>query len=382
MGDIGTQKGASQTAVQRPQPGVVEISFSGRWTLDAICPAAAEVWKSIEREPGLKLIRFDASGVTAWDSVFTTFLDRFLKQSKTRNVSVDLEALPGGVQRLLALARAVPEASSAGRSAPKVGALARLGTATSQSLEGVGHGLEFMGQAVLGVAAMMRGRARFRPVDLLEFLQECGASALPIVSLLSVLVGMILAFVGAAQLKMFGAEIFVANLVAVGMAVEMGALMTAIVMAGRTGAAFAARLGTMQVNEEIDALTTLGFNPFEFLVLPRMVALIVMMPLLCLYANLLGIAGGAVIGIGMLGIEPIQYFTQTRDAATLANFAQGLIKAAAFGVVIAVGGCLQGLRCGRSAQAVGEATTRAVVMCIIYIVVVDAIFNVIYTLVL
>ena len=368
--------------VAAAEPGSAEILLRGAWTLAAICPSAGEVWEDVRRQPGpVERVRFDASGLTAWDSAFTTFVHRFLKLAAENRVDTDLDGLPEGVRRLLALARAGADAP-AERVAPRVGALARLGTATLRAAEGARHTLEFLGRTVSGAGTLARGKARFRPVDLLEFLQDCGAGALPIVSLVSVLVGMILAFVGAAQLRMFGAEIFVANLVAVGMAVEMGALMTGIIMAGRTGAAFAARLGTMQVNEEIDALITLGFDPFEFLVMPRMLALIVMMPLLCLYANLLGILGGAAIGIGMLGIEPVQYYSQTREAATLMNFAQGLIKAAAFGVVIAVAGCLQGLRCGRSAQAVGEATTRAVVACIVSIVVVDAVFNVIFTLVL
>jgi phospholipid/cholesterol/gamma-HCH transport system permease protein len=225
---------------------------------------------------------------------------------------------------------------------------------------------------------LVRGKAQYRRSDLLQFIQECGVEALPIVTLISVLVGVILAFVGALQLLMFGAQVFVANLVGVGMAVEMGALMMGIIMAGRTGASFAAQLGTMQVNEEIDAMKTMGISPFEFLVLPRMLALILMMPLLCLYADFLGMLGGALVGIGTLDITPTQYFNQTVNAVQLRHFAQGLIKSATFGVVIAVCGCMQGINCGRSAQAVGEATTRAVVQCIIWIVLTDAMLTVIY----
>ncbi|MFH0343177.1 MAG: MlaE family ABC transporter permease, partial [Chromatiales bacterium] len=208
--------------------------------------------------------------------------------------------------------------------------------------------------------------------------QECGAQALPIVSLISFLVGLILAFVGAVQLEQFGAQIYVANLVGIAMAREMGAMMTGIVIAGRTGAAFAAQLGTMMVNEEIDALTTTGLPPMEFLVLPRMLALMLMVPLLCLYADLMGILGGALIGVSMLDLGIVEYYNQTRAALDLSTFLLGLIKAAIFGVLVALAGCLRGMQCGRSASAVGEAATSAVVTGIVWIIVSDAILTVLY----
>jgi phospholipid/cholesterol/gamma-HCH transport system permease protein len=193
-----------------------------------------------------------------------------------------------------------------------------------------------------------------------------------------VLVGLILAFVGAVQLRMFGAQIYVANLVGIAMAREMGAMMTAIVMAGRTGAAFAAQLGTMEVNEEIDALKTLGISPMEFLVLPRILALVLMLPLLCLYSDLMGILGGGIIGIGLLDLSPVQYFNATKSALDLMQFNVGLIKAIVFGVLVALSGCLRGMQCGRSASAVGRAATSAVVTAIVSIIVSDAILTVIY----
>ena len=227
---------------------------------------------------------------------------------------------------------------------------------------------------------MLRGRAQYRRSDFLAVLQECGPEALPIIALISLLVGMILAFLGSVQLKMFGAEIFVANGVAMGMVREMGALMTGILMAGRTGAAFAARLGTMQVNEEVDALQTMGFSPMEFLVLPRAMALIIMMPLLSIYANVLGILGGAIVGILMLDLTPTQYYLQTLSSITLSSVVSGLVKSSVFGVLVAISGCMQGIRCGRSASAVGEATTAAVVNAIVSIVVADSIISIIYTI--
>ena len=162
------------------------------------------------------------------------------------------------------------------------------------------------------------------------------------------------------------------------MAREMGALMTGIIMAGRTGAAFAAQLGTMTVNQEIDALTTLGLNPMEFLVVPRMLALVLMVPLLCLYADLVGILGGAVVGVGMLHLGTVQYYQQTLYILQLRDFVLGLIKGAVFGILVALAGCLRGMQSGRSASAVGAAATSAVVTGIVWIIIFDALLTVIY----
>ena len=187
-----------------------------------------------------------------------------------------------------------------------------------------------------------------------------------------------MAFVGAVQLRPFGAQIYVADLVGLAMAREMGAMMAAIIMAGRTGASFAAQLGTMTVNEEIDALRTLGISPIEFLVLPRVLALALMMPFLCLYADLMGLAGGAVVGVFMLEIPLWAYINETTATLVLSDFAQGWIKSAVFGVVVALAGCLRGMQCGRSSEAVGIATTSAVVTAIVWIIVWDSIFAVVF----
>ena len=224
---------------------------------------------------------------------------------------------------------------------------------------------------------MLIGKARFRRSDLFTIIQETGADALPIVSLISFLVGLILAFIGAIQLKIFGAQIYVASLVGIGMVRALAAVMTGIIMAGRTGASFAAQLGTMQVNEEIDALKTLGISPMEFLVLPRMIALFIMMPLLSIYANFMGILGGLFIGVSMLGLNVMEYYNKTRESVHLNDFWVGVFSAAVFGVLVALAGCLRGIQCGRSASAVGEATTSAVVTSIVSIVIATAVITVI-----
>jgi phospholipid/cholesterol/gamma-HCH transport system permease protein len=220
------------------------------------------------------------------------------------------------------------------------------------------------------------GRARFRRNDLIDIIFECGAAALPIVTLISFLVGLILAFVGAIQLTQFGAQIYVADLVGIAMAREMGALMTAIIMSGRTGAAFAAQLGTMQVNEEIDALTTFGLSPMDFLVLPRMIALILMMPLLCIYSDLMGILGGALVGVGMLKLSVTEFVNATINGVSLTDFSVGIFKSSIFGILVAICGCMRGIQCGRSASAVGLAATSAVVTAIVFIIVTDGLFAV------
>ncbi|RPJ33524.1 MAG: ABC transporter permease, partial [Planctomycetaceae bacterium] len=256
--------------------------------------------------------------------------------------------------------------------------LARIGQGGIAAAEAAADMLRFIGEAFLALLQLLRGRASFRASDFVLLLQECGAQALPIVTLISFLVGAILAFIGAVQLQQFGAQIYVANLVGLAMALEMGAMMTAIIMAGRTGAAFAAQLGTMQVNQEIDALTTLGISPMEFLVVPRMLALVLMVPLLTVYADLLGMLGGAAIGVTMLDVSLKVYFNQLQEALTLKYFAQGLIKSAVYGVIIALAGCMRGMQSGRSAAAVGQAATSAVVTSIVGIIVASAILTVIY----
>jgi phospholipid/cholesterol/gamma-HCH transport system permease protein len=209
-------------------------------------------------------------------------------------------------------------------------------------------------------------------VDLVQAFESSGVGALGIVALINLLIGAVLAFVGAVQLQQFGASIYVANLVAIGITRELGALMTGIVMAGRTGASFAAVLGTMTVNEEVDALRTMGLRPVEFLVLPRVLATSLMLPALVAYADVLGILGGTFVGVAMLDLGAVEYLRATQSSLALRHVVIGLVKSVAFGAVVALTGCYYGIRCGRTAAAVGEATTRAVVMGIVFVVIVDA----------
>jgi phospholipid/cholesterol/gamma-HCH transport system permease protein len=363
---------------QQPTADTLNVGLAGNWTLAAGIPAIDEVAQQLEAAPQLQRLIFETQGLQEWDSALLPFLLKCQTLCHQHQLTCDLSTLPQGIQGLLRLATAVPERSGARREAVTEPFLVRIGKSAQENLAAGKDLLTFLGQAALAFANLLRGKARFRRADFLLVVQECGAQALPIVSLISFLVGLILAFVGAVQLRQFGAQIYVADLVGIAMAREMGAMMTGIVMAGRTGAAFAAQLGTMMVNEEIDALTTTGLPPMEFLVLPRMLALVLMVPLLCLYADLLGILGGMVIGVGMLDLGIVQYYNETQKALTLTTFALGLIKAAVFGVVVALAGCLRGMQSGRSAAAVGEAATSAVVTGIIWIIVTDALLTIVY----
>ena len=361
---------------QQPTTDTLSVRLAGNWTLAAETPAIDGVAQQLETAPQVRRLTFDTQGLQAWDSTLLSFLLKCQALCSQRQLTCDLANLPEGIQRLLRLATAVPERSGARREAVREPVLARIGKAAVAAQQASVDLLGFLGQAALAFGALLRGRARFQRADLLLIMQECGAQALPIVSLISLLVGLILAFIGATQLAQFGAQIYIADLVGIGMARQMGAMMTAIIMAGRTGAAFAAQLGTMTVNEEIDALETTGLPPMEFLVLPRMLALIVMMPLLTLYADLMGILGGAMVGVGLMDLGARVYFEETRHALDLTDFAVGLVYAAVFGVLVAIAGCMRGMQCGRSASAVGDAATSAVVTAIVWIIVSDAILTV------
>jgi len=365
----------AEATIDHPSAETVLIRFSGAWRNDNQIPSVVDLDGQLPAG-GIARIGFDSSAMTDWDSGFLVFLIDLKQRFSGSRVEFDPTGLPDGVGNLLAIASAVPEKTDTGGESHHDSFLVRVGKDATIFFQTVSEMLAFIGDAVLALARMAAGNARFRAVDFVQLLRECGADALPIVSMISLLVGLILAFVGAIQLQMFGAQIYVANLVGVAMVRVLGAVMTGIIITGRTGASFAAQLGTMQVNEELDALKTLGISPMDFLVLPRMLALTVMMPLLCLYADLMGILGGLIVGVTMLDISLVEYYVQTKAAIGLTNMWIGLFHSVVFGVLVALSGCLRGIQCGRSASAVGEATTSAVVTGIVSIVVATALITV------
>jgi phospholipid/cholesterol/gamma-HCH transport system permease protein len=362
--------------LEQPSDDTLKVILSGHWKLGGELPGADKVQQRLEGSPAVRNIVFDTKELANWDTELLIFLMDLHTFCDRQNIQLNSDGLPPGAQRLLQLAAAVPEKKDARKTEERVSFLALVGNKTIDFYQSAGNVLDFIGDTVLAVLRLLRGQAQYRRSDLGLLMQSCSSQAVPIVSLISFLVGLILAFIGAIQLKLFGAEVYVANLVGIGMVRLMAALMTGIVMAGRTGGAFAAQLGTMQVNQEIDALKTMGISPMEFLVLPRLLALALMMPLLCFYANFMGIMGGMVVAVWMLNIDFIQYYHQTAAAVGLWNLGIGLFSGLVFGVIVALAGCMRGMQCGRSASAVGDAATSAVVTAIVGIIVSTALITV------
>jgi phospholipid/cholesterol/gamma-HCH transport system permease protein len=359
---------AAATCAPARSGSTLLLRFAGTWSIAATHPRFADL--AAEIEEGIVRVELDGEAIERWDSALLAFLHQLAQACAPRGIELDPHGLPEGVQRLLALALEVAERSGARREATRTNPLERLGGAVLEARDALLRALAFLGEVVISLARCATFRARFRRADLWTQLHATGAGALGIVALINVLVGLILAFVGSIQLSMFGAEIYVASLVGIAVVRVMGPIMTGIILAGRTGAAFAAQIGTMQVNEEVDALETMGLPPSEYLVLPRVLALAVMTPLLCLYADLLGILGGLFVGVAMLGIGPRQYLTQTFDSVGLDELWIGLLHGTVFGIWIALAGCYHG--------AVGQAVTAAVVSGIIGIVVATAILTVLF----
>jgi phospholipid/cholesterol/gamma-HCH transport system permease protein len=367
-----------QLAWRRVDDTTVELTLSGDWRLRNRLPAGADIVSQLQQLSGVITIRLDGRAVDNWDSGLVTVLRSIRRYCDTRQMDVDDMHLPGGARQLLQLANAVPEISDTGRHGDEASLLSQVGETTLALLRGAPAMVAFVGEAVLALGRFVIGRARYRRVDLFLTIQEVGPQALPIVSLISFLVGLILAYMGAVQLARFGAQIYIADLVGIGIVREIGPLMTAVIMAGRSGAAFAAQLGTMQVNEEIDAFKTMGVPPVEFLVLPRMLALILMVPLLTLYCNVVGMVAGMLVAVTAFDVDMFEYYHQTLRALDLRHILIGLSKSAVYGVLIALAGCLRGMQCGRSAAAVGQATTSAVVTSIVFIVVSASVLTIIY----
>jgi len=353
-------------------PGHLAIRLGGAWTLHTDPPGPEQLLAAMDK--GARHLVLICEDLDDWDTRLLIFVKAITAAARQRGLDLDLTGLPQGAGRLLALSEAVPEKTPYAQTG-RESLVVRIGRLTIALSGHLREAAAFTGEIILAFGDLVTGRAPFRARDFFYFIQACGAESLPIVSLIAVLVGVILSFVGAVQLQMFGAQIYVANLVGLGMVLEMGALMSGVIIAGRIGAAYAAQLGTMQVNEEIDALRTIGISPVGFLVLPRMLALMLMLPLLCVYADMMGILGGSVIGVTMLDLSLVEYLEQTRKAIRLTQCGQGLLKASVFGVLIGYAGCLRGMQCGRSALAVGEATTSAVVTSIVLIVVSDSIIT-------
>ncbi len=358
--------------------GVAVMSISGDWLLSKPRTPATRIEKSLTA--GIAKLTFDTKSLGAYDSALVCMLFKIYQTCQQMGIVFDDNSLPEGPRELLRLAVAVPEANAAKKNSGKSNILGKVGIRALDVLGAFEDQSRFIGEISIASIKAAFGRARYRLVDLLTIIQKTGPEALPIVALISFLVGLILAFVGAIQLAKYGSEIFVADLVGIAMVREMGAIMVGIVMSGRTGASFAAELGSMKVNEEISAFRTFGISPIEFLVFPRIIALVMMFPLLTIFANIIGMLGGMVIGVGMFDISYEQYANRTLAALDLIQISTGVGKSFIFGIIVACIGCKMGLQCEKSSAGVGQATTSSVVQSITWIIVADAIFAVIFTI--
>lgn len=365
-----------QVRLDHSTDGVLSIDLSGDWLIHSDQADPAMVRRELEAGPKTTRIRFHSGNLGRWDSSLLTYLFNCQDFATARNIEVDLDGLPEGARKLIQLARVVPSKTDTQEEQPKQGFATRIGASVLSMTDVVLDFAGFMGETILSLLRLIRGKAQIPWSQTLLIIQQTGPGALGIVALINFLVGMILAFVGAVQLTQFGAAIFVADLVAIATVREMGAIMTAIIISGRTGAAFAAELGTMTVNQEVDALKTFGISSADYLVLPRVLALLLMMPLLTVFADVIAIGGGLAVSTIALDLNPQEYIQRSLDAISLNGFMIGVFKGAFFGFLVGLAGCYFGIRSGRDAAAVGSAATAAVVAGITAIIAADGIFAV------
>lgn len=365
--------GDTQASVSEQTDGDrLVVTLQGRWRVTESRPK----WNRSLSEGLPKRVRVEVGEVVKWDSSLLLFLFDVQQWARVGGVYFDQEGLPPKMREMLAQLSRSHETSVPFDRTENL--FVAVGESTYTAWLRLKEILAFVGECVISQIRLIKNPGRFRWNDCLEEMQQCGAMALPIVSLISVLVGMTLAYTGALILRQYGGDIYVADLVGISMVREMGALMTGIVLAGRTGAAFAAHLGNMKANEEIDAFQTLGISPVDFLVMPRLIALGLMMPLLGLYSNCLGILGGMMVAKSVLEIPPAAYWVEMLTIVDMSDVMAGVVKAVTFGVIVGVAGCLRGLQAERSAAGVGKATTSAVVTAILFIIVADAMYAVLF----
>jgi phospholipid/cholesterol/gamma-HCH transport system permease protein len=348
------------------------LTFGGDWRITQPLPA----WRKVRGKQPPCAVRVQVDGLERWDSSLVRFVYEVRAWCRAGNAACDMAALPEAVRQLVEQLEDSQQKHLPSDHSRNV--FATVGLAATDVLRQIRGFASFVGECTLSAIGLIRRPGRFRWRDCVSEMQQCGAMAVPIVSLSSFLVGLTLAYTGAIILRQFGGDIWVADIVGLSTLREMGAVMTGVVIAGRTGAAFAAQLGNMKAGEEIDALETLGIAPVDFLVLPRLVALTLMTPLLAMYANCLGILGGMVVSASVLSIPPSAYWIETQAIINMSDLSVSLIKSVTFGMLIAVAGCLRGLQAERSAAGVGRAATSAVVTSILLLIVADAVFAVLF----
>ncbi len=351
------------------------VRLGGDWRMTGLHPA----WENTVGNLRARQVVVRADQLGAWDSSLALYLRAARVWSDAHGASLTFEKVPDAAQKLADLLAKKPELPVKPAGLPDL--FSALGGTTFKLWGETKDLAQLVGECVFSGGRFFRGQAQFRWRDCFAEMQQCGAMALPIVGLISFLVGVTLAYTGSIVVRQYGGDIWIADMVGLAVIREMGPMMAAIVLAGRTGAAYAATLGNMKANEEIDALSTLGVSPIDFLVMPRIVALFCMMPFLALYSDCLGLLGGmAIAAAPPLNIPTNLYWAETQTIVDLSDINTGLIKAASFGLLIGVAGCWRGLQADRSAAGVGQAATAAVVTGILLIIVADSIFAVMFNI--
>jgi len=359
--------------------GTLRVSLGGQWTLDTLAAHADELQTVLHTKD--RAVRFDLSAVERLDTASAWAVHRTVKALNETGRKTALTGLKPEHRALMdrvkeAATEPEPETQQPGSF---IALLERLGRGSHYAVREAVEMTAFLGLTVIAIGRVSGHPPRLRITSWINHLERVGVNALPIVGLLSFLVGVVIAYQGADQLRRFGADIFMVNLLGITTLRELGVLLTAIIVAGRSGSAFAAQIGTMQVNEEVDAIRALGLDPVELLVLPRLFALLVAMPLLTVFADFMSLLGGLVIGMTVLDIPPIQFAHRLNTVVSQGTFWIGMVKAPVFGFLIAMVGCREGLNTGGSAESVGLHTTRAVVISIFLVIVVDAVFSVFFS---
>ena len=373
--------GTASSLELRREGAALRLGFLGAWTTRELARHDDSL-RRLDLEGAREAI-VDLSGCRALDSAGAWVLDRTLDDLKRRGATVSLVGSTPAIETLLGtIARQHVDLPPAPRPDNFLIAVAlRVGKETVRIAREGADLLSFLGLTIVVFLRSLAKPWRIRLVPLIAHMEQTGLNALPIVGLISFLVGVVLAYQGADQLARFGAQIFTVNLVAVGVLREMGILLTAIIVAGRSGSSFTAQIGTMKVNEEVDAMQTLGLDPMEVLVMPRVFALVLVLPLLTFYADVMGLLGGAVMATVVLDISFFQFARQLSEAVTLWTFWIGIIKAPLFAFIIGMIGCYEGLQVSRSAESVGRQTTRAVVEAIFLVIVLDALLSIFFSVI-
>jgi len=352
----------------------------GRLNIHTAANAFSALSAAIHERHSTSIV-FDLKGVSHLDDYGAFVLSKTIQKIKTAGGDLQIENASDNFKKNIDLIDATManrkphHLLSTRRNADNL--FVQLGDATIHSLSQIKFFISFIGSITLSVFKIIKKPALLRVNDTIGHMQTTGVNALPVVALISFLLGLIMAFMSSLQLRQFGANIYVASLVAMAMVSELGPIMTAIIVAGRSGSAYAAEISTMKISEEVDALFTMGFDPTTFLVIPRMIASVIVIPLLTIFSNIFAIAGGLVIGVTMLDLTATSYITQTMNSLKLFEVFWGLSKATVFAVLISGIGCLRGFQAKGGASAVGNAATSAVVTCIFMIVLFDSIFAVV-----